>query len=194
MNNYFKKPTNFAQEPRVEGQTIEFNVPKLVRSDDSGDKIYLTKNGYKHWITSPEVLKELGFDFGQDVSIDRETMMNLVIGEPIKMANVQNFKDLTPPVIEESITIEAKPDPNVVEHKVLDGKVTVITTKIDRELFKHLRSKGIDEIVVILNENLEGRAFTSDDGDKILSSDSLEQGIATAKSISIGKTILYHEI
>ena len=49
-----------------------------------GDKIFLLKNGKKHWISSAEALMNLGFKFGDEVKIDQATLNALPEAEPIR--------------------------------------------------------------------------------------------------------------
>src|SRR5574343_492338 len=107
MDNYFsqEKKEVVAQQEVREGQMIQ-DVPILVRSSNSGDKIYLVKDGTKHWITSPQVLKALGFDFGQEKEIDKIIMANLMSGEPIRMEKVNNYILPVPEVVEEKEVVE----------------------------------------------------------------------------------------
>lgn len=90
-NNYFND-FGPAQSTFGKGTDDMPEVSELIRSKESGDKIFLVRNGLKHWITSLEVLEELGFKLGQEKAIDRLVMSKIRSGEPIKMDNVAGFK------------------------------------------------------------------------------------------------------
>jgi len=88
MNSYFN---DFEPNKDTFGNELP-DIKGLVRSKESGDKIFLIKDGFKHWVTSPEVLKELGFSFGQETFIDRADLQKFRSGEPIRIENVDQFK------------------------------------------------------------------------------------------------------
>ena len=49
-----------------------------------GDRVFLLKDGKKHWIMTAETFARLGFKFGDEVKIDEATLAVLPEGEPIK--------------------------------------------------------------------------------------------------------------
>lgn len=49
-----------------------------------GDQIWLLKGGKRFWITTAEVYKRLGFNFGEERDIDLATLYVIPEGEPIK--------------------------------------------------------------------------------------------------------------
>jgi len=53
-----------------------------VRADS--DRVYLLKGGQRHWVTNAEVYSKLGFKFGDEQKIDRETLIVIPEGEPIR--------------------------------------------------------------------------------------------------------------
>lgn len=66
---------------------------KLVRAPNTGDRVYfLAKDGKVHWIMNPEVLKALGFGFGQDTNLSVSEFSKLEKGENITMSNVEQYK------------------------------------------------------------------------------------------------------
>src|SRR5882672_5894644 len=69
------------------------NVPPFIRTKETGDKVYFVKEGYAHWITSPEVLTALGGDFGKIEVIDKSIFRQLRIADKITMDAIENFKD-----------------------------------------------------------------------------------------------------
>jgi len=78
------------EEPKE--YTLE-NMPKLVRTVETGDRAFLVRNGRVHWVTNPETLQQLGLGFNDIVTIPKQAYSLLAIGEPINLYNVQDFKD-----------------------------------------------------------------------------------------------------
>ena len=66
----------------------------LIRAANTGDRIYYLspKDNKVHWVMNPEVLKSLGFDFGQDVTLSVEEFSVYEKGESISMSNIDLFK------------------------------------------------------------------------------------------------------
>ena len=77
------------ETPKV--YTLE-NMPRLIRTAETGDKIYYTENGRGHWITNPKVLEMLGFTFGDEETIPRTAFIKLSPGEPITLMNVGKYE------------------------------------------------------------------------------------------------------
>lgn len=70
-----------AQQPSYQVETGDWKgLP--VRA--GGDQIWLLKGGKRFWITSAEVYKRLGFNFGEERDIDPKTLNVIPEGEPIK--------------------------------------------------------------------------------------------------------------
>ena len=55
---------------------------KLIRSPDTG-KVYIVKDGYKQWITSPAVLSRLGYNMGEVTNLPISTIDNIPTGSSI---------------------------------------------------------------------------------------------------------------
>jgi glycosyltransferase involved in cell wall biosynthesis len=66
---------------------------KLFRVKDAGDPIYYYKEGEEeyHHVTNPEVLHVLGFEFGDEVVVEK-TDVKGKMGEPITMQNYEKYK------------------------------------------------------------------------------------------------------
>ena len=96
MSNYFNDfgASQDSFEPIEEG---------LYRSNNTGDKVYLVREGRKYWITSPEVLKELGFEIGQEKVLDK--LSTVQSGEPIRKENVADFRT-SPKASENAMAVE----------------------------------------------------------------------------------------
>ena len=56
-----------------------------VRSASTADRVYLIKDGKKHWIKNPETLAKLGFKFSDVKSIKNEEMAKFETGEAINL-------------------------------------------------------------------------------------------------------------
>ena len=54
-----------------------------VRTKETGDKVYLIRDGKRHWVKNPTSLRALGFNLGDEVIIDYEKLIELEIGKPI---------------------------------------------------------------------------------------------------------------
>lgn len=119
--------------------TFEGNIyeGKMVRSKESGDKIFLISKGFKHWVTSPDVLKELGFSFGQEEAIDRKILQQFRSGEPINVENVSKFKA-------SSDTISPVQIGEVVEE---EAEVITIPAH-EEEKFPHVIHEGLTSIII----------------------------------------------
>ena len=82
-------PNPEPEAPKI--YTIE-DLPKLVRTQETGDKIYFVENKTLHWITNPKVMEILNFKFGDEIAIPRKLFIQLRSGEPISTMNVERFK------------------------------------------------------------------------------------------------------
>lgn len=83
------------QVPQVEikKEEIKPSVNNLIRTQATGDRIFYILNNKYYWIKSPQVLKELGFDFGQEKTVTREEFSKFERGGEINMENVGEFKN-----------------------------------------------------------------------------------------------------
>ena len=70
--------------PAVEAPPDEKKEFKGLLVREGGDKVFLIKEGKKHWMTSPEAMAKLGFKFGDEVELDRITLGVIPEGSPIK--------------------------------------------------------------------------------------------------------------
>ena len=73
--------TEKKEEPIVEAVPTEWQG-LAVRAD--GDQIFILKEGKRRWVTSPEAYSKLGFKFGDERKLDRETLILIPEGTPIK--------------------------------------------------------------------------------------------------------------
>ena len=83
------------------------NKPYTVRTKETGDKVYLIKDGKRHWVTSPEALKEAGFTLGQEETVPYEEIAKLEEGKPISVK-----QEVSKPVeVKDSIEIFTSNEP-----------------------------------------------------------------------------------
>ena len=146
-NSYFNdfEPTVPTFGKGENGDLVELQNA-LVRSKESGDKIYVIKGGFKHWVTSPEVLSALGFAFGQEKFVERQVLQELKSGEPIKMGNVDQFKTLVlseagAPPLEASMPVD-----NDTEAE--EGVITVPAHPEKEEIVYHTIIEGLTSIII----------------------------------------------
>lgn len=56
-----------------------------VRTSETGDKVYLIKEGKRQWIKNPETLEELGFHLGQEETVEYDELIKFEEGEAIDL-------------------------------------------------------------------------------------------------------------
>ena len=66
-------------------------VVPLVRTSETGDKIYYVKDNVLHWVKSPQVLEALGGTFGMEKVVTKEEFKQFEYGEPVDMNNVGKY-------------------------------------------------------------------------------------------------------
>lgn len=71
----------------------------LLRTQPTGDKIYLVQDGERFWIKNPETLHKLGFSFGQEKEVKYQVLLEYKDGGPIDMK--PRKLDISEPVVEE---------------------------------------------------------------------------------------------
>lgn len=67
-------------------------VGNLIRSDQTGDKIFLVVGEEAHWIMNPETLAALSLSFGNVRTATKDEYGQLRPGEPINLENVEKYK------------------------------------------------------------------------------------------------------
>ena len=70
--------------PVVEAKVEETSSFKGLLVRAGGDKVYLIRDGKKHWMTSPEALEKNGFKLGDEREIDVVSLSIFPEGEPIR--------------------------------------------------------------------------------------------------------------
>lgn len=58
---------------------------RVVRTKQTGDKVYVVENNTARWVKNPETLYELGFDFGSVENIEQEEFFSFDRDEPIDL-------------------------------------------------------------------------------------------------------------
>ena len=79
-------------EPEAPKEYTLETLPKLIRTAETGDKIYYVENKTLHWITNPKVMEILGFNFGDEIAIPRKLFIQIKSGQPVSTINVEQFK------------------------------------------------------------------------------------------------------
>ena len=93
-NAYFNynKPVEEKEVPLREQVNVPTDLPNLVRTPETGDKVYLVKDGEFHWVTSPEVLNAVGGGFDMVQLIKRDVFKQLRQGDKLTMENADSFR------------------------------------------------------------------------------------------------------
>lgn len=197
MDNYFNQKAN---EKTVEAELVD--VPNLVRSANSGDKIYFVKGNEKHWVTSPEVLKALGFEFGQEKEIDKNTMAALTSGEPIRMENVNEY--ILP--VEEKVVEEVKEEiiegTDEVNNTPVEGYFSVIipcvlTAENVTRLTDYVAELQVyfsGEIISVVQNTIDYRGYSPKFGNKVIECEDLKEGVERAYRVAKGRALLADEL
>lgn len=83
----------------------------LLRTDATGDKIYLIQGEERYWIKNPETLKKLGFSFGQEKNVKYKELIKYRDAGHIDMKPRKlDLKDDEPkPGVEAKTEVDKKP-------------------------------------------------------------------------------------
>lgn len=81
-----------AMVEEIQDNNLVFPEFEFVRSNETGDKIYLLKGNILHWIKDPETFKTLGGEFGREIILDKVEFEDYRRGEPINMSNVDKYQ------------------------------------------------------------------------------------------------------
>lgn len=144
-NSYFN---DFgATKPTFGGNDVSGETPQLegktVRSKNTGDKVFLIKDGRKHWVMNLEVLTALGLKLGEELFV--ESLSSYISGEPIKMDNIQHFKASPETSVianQEAETLATAPNDSEVEREV------VVTPAHKDEGVPHVVKEGLTSIII----------------------------------------------
>ena len=143
-NSYFNdfeatKPTFDGDKPNAVPEDITMEG-KLFRSKNTGDKVYLIKDGRKHWVMTLEVLTALGFKLGDEAFVD--SLSNFVSGEPIKLSTVDQYKTGKPTVLDPILEAKEEPKIDLVEPD------KIIIPAHEPEGTPHVIVEGLTSIII----------------------------------------------
>jgi hypothetical protein len=80
-----EEPKNEEASPvEVILQTEDPNVV-IVRTEETGDKVYAVKNEKRYWVRNVESLKKMGFHLGQEKKIPFSELLRYPEGEPLDL-------------------------------------------------------------------------------------------------------------
>lgn len=175
-NSYFsKKPITVSGTPVPVSGNPSVNIPhNLVRSDETGDKVFLVEGGnIIHWIMNPEALQAVNGDFADVVNLKRDVFKDLVLGERITLENAAKYRlpdkekvvaEAEAPLVVEQPKNEFKtyqePTHNLIEKKDLLSVIGVIKGSNPEGLniiqeqmkeFKQLMGTSNFELIVVVN-------------------------------------------
>ena len=86
-----KTPSEPAEAPTTDSvPTDDTNNMFTVRSNETGDKVYVIRNQKRYWVKNPETLAHLGFYLGKEKRIPFAELLGFPEGEPVD-TTVPNF-------------------------------------------------------------------------------------------------------
>jgi len=86
-------PINENQTPVPASEPLEYEQPFLARSVATGDKVFLIFKDERRWITSPEALAGLGYQFGDEHEIKYNQLTSYKEGEAIGVDDVKSLRE-----------------------------------------------------------------------------------------------------
>lgn len=92
------------------------NKPYTVRTVETGDKVFMIKDDTSYWVTSPEALKEQGFELGEEKTIEYKVFLKFKEGKTIRAEKKADSIDST-----NTTAINTKTDYKVIK-PILDYK------------------------------------------------------------------------
>ena len=90
------KATNPAGKSLQWPELTTENKPYTVRTSETGDKVFMIKDGTYFWLTTPKALASLGFNLGEEKKIKYSELINMKKGDPIR-----EDKKVEKPIVEE---------------------------------------------------------------------------------------------
>lgn len=124
MNNYFSQLGKSQQEEvGQDTRSVQDEMPRFVRTNATGDKIFLINGTSYHWIKTPEAYMELGGSWGGEKLVDFKLLSSLDQGEQITIDNAAKYKkDESRTEIK---TYEKEPSEGKV-HETIKGMTSII--------------------------------------------------------------------
>lgn len=95
-NLYFNQKQPVKQEP-VEKPVDPVTPPEgateliLIRTKETGDKVYRIKQGVAHWVMNPQVMDEIKGSFNDVTTVPYQVLQTLEKGTPISLQNASEF-------------------------------------------------------------------------------------------------------
>ncbi len=158
MNSYFDKSKVIEGEvqpqmqvdPAVLTEEVKM-IPSLIRTPETGDKVFLVKDGYAHWIMSPEVFDGLNGKWENIISINRNKFKLLQMGERITKDNVEIYK--LPK--QEPVKEEFKAYDDSIRLERVPGKTSVVIVLYPNQYEKlsqlSKRDDSSNEVILVVN-------------------------------------------
>lgn len=143
-------PINEDQTPVPAPEPIEYEQPFLARSVATGDKVFLVYKDERRWITSPEALAGLGYQFGDEHEIKYNQLTKYKEGDTIGMDDVKPLREELgnkPLTTEEPVVSENKESETTEEGSNQDSA---------DEFYGKGEVEVANEAVDLLKENLTG--------------------------------------
>jgi len=73
----------------VEAEVIETSKAEVkvipVRTEETGDKVYVVRGEKRYWVKNPESLKKLGFNLGAEKKVPFSELLKYSEGEPVDL-------------------------------------------------------------------------------------------------------------
>ena len=73
--------TDIPKKPISDGN----KKPYTIRSEETGDKVYIVVNEKRYWIKNPETLKKLGFNLVGETKIEFNELLKFPEGKPVDL-------------------------------------------------------------------------------------------------------------
>ncbi len=80
--------------------------PFTIRSEYTGDRVYLIQEGKRFWVKNPETLDKLGFTLGQEKNVKYEELMQYPEAEALDFR--ENKEEKKPEISSVEIDKEAR--------------------------------------------------------------------------------------
>jgi hypothetical protein len=96
-NLYFNQEQPKKQEPKLEDQPVPVAPPAdskevfIIRTKETGDKVYRIKGGVAYWVMNPQVLEAINGSFDDVITVPYEFLISLEKGTPLSMQNYTEF-------------------------------------------------------------------------------------------------------
>ncbi|QGH72298.1 MAG: hypothetical protein [Podoviridae sp. ctg2L5] len=84
---------NQTPQPESTSEPIEYEQPFLARTVATGDKVFLVFKDERRWVTSPEALALLGYQFGDEHEVKYNQLLKYPEGEAIGMDDAKPLRE-----------------------------------------------------------------------------------------------------